>query len=344
MRDQPRLAAHGSQSRGTRGAGNLPLPPALGPAKMPGMDSERLRRSLEQLNRGPLPAAPKASTVRPPAAAASVAAPTTSAATDDAARVRSGSLAKLVKPLPGLVRRGEAVATELGEHWRVCVPVDEIWPDGERLVTARHARLAHAAELCRSGGIDAFAEADLQEFLAAFPDDALLLDLETCGLAGSALFLAGVLRPVEGRLMVELLLARDYAEEPAVLASLWQRVTERTVLVTFNGKSFDWPMVQDRTARHLLFRGRLAPQPRHVDLLHPARRRWRRALPDCRLQTLESRICGRRRGDDIPGSQIPAAYQQYVRTGFTREMDQVLMHNALDLVTLLDLAMRLAGP
>jgi uncharacterized protein YprB with RNaseH-like and TPR domain len=54
-------------------------------------------------------------------------------------------------------------------------------------------------------------------------------------------------------------------------------------------------------------------------------------------------VCGRLRSDDLPSSQIPAAYQQYVRTRFEREMDAVLMHNALDLVTMLDLAMRLAG-
>jgi uncharacterized protein YprB with RNaseH-like and TPR domain len=183
----------------------------------------------------------------------------------------------------------------------------------------------------------------MARFLTAFPERALLLDLETCGLAGSALFLVGLLRPIEGRLTVELLLARDYSEEPAVLASLWQRVHAEGVVVTFNGKSFDWPMVVDRSRRHLLFRGQRMPAPTHLDLLHPARRRWRHELPDCKLQTLEQRICGRSRTDDIPGSQIPAAYHEYVRTGFEREMDAILLHNAIDLVTLLDLAMRLAG-
>jgi uncharacterized protein YprB with RNaseH-like and TPR domain len=176
----------------------------------------------------------------------------------------------------------------------------------------------------------------------AFPERALLLDLETCGFAGSALFLAGVLRSIDGRLTVELLLARDYSEEAAVLASLWQRIEAAQVLVSFNGKSFDWPMVVDRSRRHLLFRGASPQAPRHIDLLHAARRRWRKELPDCRLQTLEQRICGRRRAEDIPGSQIPAAYHEFVRTGFEREMNSILLHNALDLVTLLDLAMRLA--
>jgi uncharacterized protein YprB with RNaseH-like and TPR domain len=152
-----------------------------------------------------------------------------------------------------------------------------------------------------------------------------------------------LLRCIDGKLAVELLLARDYSEEPAVLASLWHRIDGDAVLVTFNGKCFDWPMVLDRSRRHLLFGGCRPPAPVHIDLLHPARRRWRGQLPDCRLQTLERYVCGRWRADDIPGHRIPAAYHQFVRTGVEREMDAVMLHNALDLVTLLDLAMRLAG-
>jgi uncharacterized protein len=138
-------------------------------------------------------------------------------------------------------------------------------------------------------------------------------------------------------------LARNYAEEHAVLVSFWQRAAEHRVLVTFNGKSFDWPMLVDRSARHLMFRQARRPELLHVDLLHHSRRRWRRQLPNCRLQTLERHICGRGRAGDIPGERIPAAYHQFVRTGFPRDMDAILLHNAVDLVTLLDLAMRLAG-
>ena len=88
--------------------------------------------------------------------------------------------------------------------------------------------------------------------VAALPDRVLLLDLETCGFAGSALFLVGLLRQIEGVPTVELLLARNYAEEQAILETLWQTVAGHDVLVTFNGKSFDWPMVVDRSVRHRL--------------------------------------------------------------------------------------------
>ena len=179
-------------------------------------------------------------------------------------------------------------------------------------------------------------EAEFAALVAAMPERVLMLDLETCGLGGAALFLVGVLRQIDGMPTVELLLARNYAEEQAVLESLWQTVAGHDVLVTFNGKSFDWPMVLDRSVRYRLARTRIRrSELLHLDLLHHARRRWRRQLPDCRLQTLEQFVCRRSRTGDIPGHRIPAAYADYVRTGFERDMDAILYHNAMDLVTLL---------
>jgi uncharacterized protein YprB with RNaseH-like and TPR domain len=185
-------------------------------------------------------------------------------------------------------------------------------------------------------------DAEFAGLVAALPDRTVILDLETCGLAGSALFLVGLLRQIEGVPTVELLLARTFAEEAAVLASLWDTMAIHDVVVTFNGKSFDWPMVLERTVRH---RMKVPPpeQIQHLDVLHHARRRWRKQLPDCRLQTLERHVCRRHREADIAGNAIPAVYSDYVRTGFEREMDLVLYHNALDLVTLFDLALRLAA-
>jgi uncharacterized protein YprB with RNaseH-like and TPR domain len=111
--------------------------------------------------------------------------------------------------------------------------------------------------------------------------------------------------------------------------------------VTFNGKSFDWPMVLDRSVRHRLATRR-GPS-HHVDILHHARRRWRQRLPDYRLKTLEKLVCRRVRPADIPGHAIPSVYAHYVRTGFERDMEIVLYHNAADLVTLFDLAHRVAA-
>jgi uncharacterized protein YprB with RNaseH-like and TPR domain len=243
----------------------------------------------------------------------------------------------------GLLRRGEVVETRTGEHWRVRVPLEVLWPGSACLVASRQDHLRsllttsqHAIEP------NLVMNSEFAALVAALPHRAVVLDLETCGLAGSALFLIGLLRQIEETATVELLLARNFAEEAAVLETLWRTMAEQEVLVTFNGKSFDWPMVVDRTTRHRLKTDGSGPI-HHLDILHHARRQWRNRLPDCRLQTLERHVCRRQRGTDIPGNEIPAVYADYARTGFERDMDLVLYHNALDLVTLLDLALRLAA-
>jgi hypothetical protein len=235
------------------------------------------------------------------------------------------------------------VENDAGEHLRIRLPLDELWPDGPRLVAARqehlHALLAESRAAIEPTVV---LSAEFAALAAALPDRVLLLDLETCGLAGAALFLVGLLRSVDGQPTVEMLFARSYAEERAVLHSLWQMLPGHDVLVTFNGKAFDWPMVLDRSTRHLM--GGTGPADLlHVDLLHHARRRWRGRLPDCRLQTIEQLVCRRHRTGDIPGHRIPGVYADYVRSGFERDIDAVLYHNAVDLVTLLDLALRLAA-
>ena len=237
--------------------------------------------------------------------------------------------------MQGLLARGKPTRNAFGEHLCVTLPIGEVWATGDELLHARYQQLStHPPQ-----EID---EARAS-FLAAFPSRMVALDLETCGFSGSALFLAGLARHVESQFVVELLFARNYAEEAAVLCSLGERLAAAETLVTFNGKSFDWPMVGDRWARYLMHRTTPLPELVHYDVLHHARRRWRTSLPNCRLQTIERMICRRSRSGDIPGHQIPAAYDHYIRTGNPSEMDQVLYHNAVDLVTLLDVAMRLAG-
>lgn len=272
------------------------------------MLSDSLRQRLETLNRERLPNAAAATAIR-----------------------RSPANPKATQADEFAFEAVE-VSSELGSHLLYAVPLEQLWPVGPKLVRGRleHLKTQPLGD-------------DIARLVGALPDRAVMLDLETCGLSGSALFLVGVLRWIEQRLTIELLFARNYAEEPAVLASLWQRLSGVDVLCTFNGKSFDWPMVMDRSCRHLLHKRMELREPAHVDILHHARRKWRGVLPNCKLQTIEQQVCRRPREPDIPGAQIPAAYDAYVRTGEASEMRQVLRHNALDLVTLLDIAMRVAG-
>lgn len=176
--------------------------------------------------------------------------------------------------------------------------------------------------------------------LVEHPERALFIDTETTGLAGNMVFLLGAMRVSGEGIVLTQVLARDYREEPALLEVWRDMATRAEFLVSFNGKAFDVPILRDRLGLHHL---EAPPARLHVDLLHHARRRWRTVLPDCRLQTIEWQLCGRRRVGDIPGEEIPAAYHHFVRTGDTRDMLTVLHHNAMDLLTLADIVLALSS-
>ena len=163
------------------------------------------------------------------------------------------------------------------------------------------------------------------------PESPLFMDLETCGLAGMPIFLVGLMSYQRGELVFEQFLARHYGEEPAILAAFADRLAASSVLVTFNGKSFDMNSVRDRSIVHRL---ELGDEPPHCDLLHEARRSWRGLVPNCRLQTLEQYLCKRRRVDDIPSAAIPDAYHRFVASGDAGQLGSILHHNLLDLLTM----------
>jgi uncharacterized protein YprB with RNaseH-like and TPR domain len=110
------------------------------------------------------------------------------------------------------------------------------------------------------------------------------------------------------------------------------------VLVTFNGKAFDISYIEGRAAYHRCF---FQLRCFHLDLLLHARRRWKYSLPNCKLQTLETYICNRRRIGDIPSSLIPEAYHEFVRNGDFAILKEIFHHNALDLITMLELTTKM---
>jgi uncharacterized protein YprB with RNaseH-like and TPR domain len=169
------------------------------------------------------------------------------------------------------------------------------------------------------------------------PSKWLFLDTETTGLAGGTgtyAFLIGLAWWDAGALQVEQLFMRDFSEEYSLLHELAARVAERPVLVTFNGKSFDWPLLDSRFTMT-----RTIPTPRlsaHLDLLHPARALWKLRLGSVRLIELERHVLdaprlGWRREDDIASSLIPQYYFDYLRGGAPDPLAGVLRHNQMDL-------------
>lgn len=169
------------------------------------------------------------------------------------------------------------------------------------------------------------------------PSKWLFLDTETTGLAGGTgtyAFLIGLAWWDAGGLQVEQFLMRDFTEEYSLLQELAEHVKERPVLVTFNGKSFDWPLLESRFA---MTRSIAAPKlATHLDLLHPARALWKLRLGSVRLAELERRVLdarrlGWRREDDIDSALIPQHYFDYLRGGPAQPIVRITRHNQMDL-------------
>src|SRR5713226_8036266 len=169
------------------------------------------------------------------------------------------------------------------------------------------------------------------------PEQWLFLDTETTGLAGGTgtyAFLIGLAWWDAGGLQVEQFFMRDFTEEYSLLHELSARVAERPVLVTFNGKSFDWPLLENRfTMTRSIAVPRLAA---HLDLLHSARALWKLRLGSVRLVELERQVLdaprlGWHRDDDVASALIPQFYFDYLRGGPIEPLAGVFRHNQMDL-------------
>lgn len=172
---------------------------------------------------------------------------------------------------------------------------------------------------------------------------AVFLDTETTGLgmgAGTYVFLVGAGYMDGESFRVRQFFLSGPDDEVAYLDALDQFLSEFGLIVTFNGKAFDWPLLEGRYARHR----RPAPlnDPPHIDLLHPARRVWKRRLESCALTSLESNILRvRRTQKDVAGWEIPQRYFAYLRAGDALGLEGVFYHNLQDILSLAALAVQL---
>ncbi len=176
------------------------------------------------------------------------------------------------------------------------------------------------------------------------PARLVFLDTETTGLAGGAgtlAFLIGVARLFADGLELRQWVLSAFAGEAALLSALSAMLAAETVLVSFNGKTFDIPLLETRARLHG-HDPRLRERP-HIDLLHTLRRAHGRGLPDCRLKTAETHLLGLARGDDLPGDQAPAAWRAWLTRGEIDLLLAVLAHNRNDLLSTALLLAVLAG-
>ena len=155
-----------------------------------------------------------------------------------------------------------------------------------------------------------------EDFGGIAAEKLLFLDTETTGLSGGAgtvAFLVGTGFFTDGVFVIRRYFMRDYDEEPAMLDGFNAFLTGFEGLVTFNGKSFDWNLLQSRFISNRI--KCFLKSPGHIDLLYPARRIWGLKLESCRLSSLEENVLGERRSGDIPGELIPSVYFRYLENG-----------------------------
>ncbi len=260
---------------------------------------EELRRRIERIERRPpVPAAPRL----PPG-------PVYNNVGERRAKLRLGEL-------PGsAVEEGVVVVRHrLGPEQRI------------GRVAPSEAMVASPAAAAPLAGLDR-APVDLLHGLR-------ILDVETTGLSGGTgtlAFVIGLARfEPDGTLVTEQFLLGAPAEEPALLGRIERELDGATLLVTFNGRSFDVPLLRTRCVLARRSSAALERLP-HLDLLALARRLWRRRADDCRLVTLEERVLGRRRADDFPGHLAPAAYREFLDRGDARALAPIVEHNREDL-------------
>ena len=180
--------------------------------------------------------------------------------------------------------------------------------------------------------LEAISEGEIQ---AVPPARWAFIDTESTGLvggAGTCAFLAGIgrIRP-EGFALTQYFM-RDFCDEPSMLHAVSESLADADVVVSYNGKTYDIPLLETRYRL-----ARMKPpfeRMAHLDLLHGARRLWKLRLESCRLTELEQQILGVEREGDIAGDMIPFVYFEYLRRKEAWKLAPIFLHNALDIVTL----------
>ena len=156
-------------------------------------------------------------------------------------------------------------------------------------------------------------------------------DVETLGLGGAPLILIAIARVSAEGLSITQYFSRSLAEELPMLEQVDRELQETNLLISYNGKAFDWTTLRERYAYYgLPFRH----TPVHIDLLHHARRAFRGTSPDLRLSTVETQVLGIRREGDLPSEAVPEFYSAYIERGNVGPLVPILQHNRQDVETL----------
>src|SRR5471030_2402261 len=219
---------------------------------------------------------------------------------------------------------GQVVSTPHGEHFET----EKVWERHRRHGSVDISDLAELPEDL----LDPLSEGAITR---AHPTRWAFLDTETTGLAGGAgtyAFLIGVGSIDGSGFRLRQFFMRDYGEEASLLFRLAEYLAAFDVLITYNGKAYDQPLLE---TRYRLVRARTPfDRMQHLDLLFGARRLWKLRLESCRLVDLENRVLGVERHGDLPGSLIPYCYFDYLRSRRAMPLVPIFDHNATDILSL----------
>ncbi len=165
--------------------------------------------------------------------------------------------------------------------------------------------------------------------------DILIFDLETTGLAGGTgtyPFLIGFGYFDDQGIQLRQYFLPDFGREIGAYLDMRKLLSNRKILLTYNGKSFDYPLLRNRLIMNRLENP--LGDYKHLDLLHLARRVWKDSLPSCSLETIEEEIFLFKRWQDIDGALIPQAYFNYLHSGETDQIKRIINHNQQDIISL----------
>jgi hypothetical protein len=169
-------------------------------------------------------------------------------------------------------------------------------------------------------------------------EDFIILDIETMGFFSRPIILLGVAQVSANYISTHQYFLQNIKEEVAALRGFLSHINRNNVFLTFNGRTFDIPYIEERLAYYRM-KGELGNP--HFDILHFSRRAWKKELPNCRLTTLEKYLFGIEREDDVPSALVPEFYETYLRSKNIGPLIPIIEHNQQDLITLANIFSRL---
>lgn len=237
---------------------------------------------------------------------------------------------KMVDPSSGLadrLRRIQGLTRQAPAHADAIQAPKRMLPEWEQLSRFLWVRITDLPNPLTEGRPLALLTSKLDD------DRLLFIDTETTGLSGGAgtvAFLVGIGRVGLGYFRVAQYFISDYPGEPELIGALAAELTKPMTIVSYNGKSFDIPILRSRFSMN----GRRLEVTGQIDLLHTARRLWKSSIGSCSLHAIEERVLGVERSEDVPGYLVPELYFDYLRSGDPEPLRGVFSHHLYDIVSL----------